>query len=878
MNKLSVRTLALILVLALSLGNLAAIAAEPDAPIAIVPISAPVLGDTKGALCEAAVAELGRLGLVSGYPDGSFRPDNTITRAEIAKIFALAKTEPVTSDIVVKLSDIDGHWAEDYITRLVSLGLILGYPDGTFAPNKNISYRETAALCLRLIGYDESVLADLDAYAAKAAEYGIFDDIDAEPEAFATRGDTITMLYRAMALTIGKVEDGDFMVPAPGTCYLALHESAYILDNSDMLCYFTLCDYYEDGLINAAQVAADPDLYIWESNYAGFVPAAKLSDVTAIQYTFVAVTDTDGDGKGDAVFSVDRADASMLWDPNAQYSDPRAEDDERYADVYNREYMIPYGERIMGFADEDGFLDGAVYDYLNTVKAGDLDASTYWANYDWFNSTSNGSLTLLSGFKTTQQSTGWACGVTSALMAMDWFGLRDDLNELDLSALRNTKEKYGSYRFGGATDVKMLINVFDSLNDMYGETVWNYESTYDFADADGKLDDDYLSPDWILERLNAGRPILVGWNSFGAHWQVIIGYDSMGTDATADDVLILADPYDTTDHRNDGINIQSYQRLVYDWTQNFDRDFSVSKGCGAPVIFVPYPADPEFTFTAATGKGLAPASWSASKTSNMSDDMLIPYGETADDLDASSYDRAKAQRHEGNKLAGPASSRWFRKADVVNSPYYAGYDFFGGSNLPTDTLVLLEGFKTAQQAAEWSCGPASVRMVLEYFDLIADESEFSLAAMRENDREGATTLDGIVEIFDALNEKHEQGWTLITTDDLDDDLACDGYYLEGGAEDGLIPYFLNEGIPVLIGWNEWGGHWQVIIGYDDMGTEETQDDVLILADPYDTTDHNQDGYVIESYERLIYGWGARFDERGDYIFAAAIPESTGTAD
>jgi len=87
----------------------------------------------------------------------------------------------------------------------------------------------------------------------------------------------------------------------------------------------------------------------------------------------------------------------------------------------------------------------------------------------------------------------------------------------------------------------------------------------------------------------------------------------------------------------------------------------------------------------------------------------------------------------------------------------------------------------------------------------------------------------------------------------------------------LIPWCLSNGIPILIGWDEWGGHWQVIIGYDDMGTADTQDDVLILADPYDTTDHLQDGYVIESFERLVYGWGAAFDERGHNVFLIAAP-------
>nr|HML49278.1 papain-like cysteine protease family protein [Clostridia bacterium] len=107
---------------------------------------------------------------------------------------------------------------------------------------------------------------------------------------------------------------------------------------------------------------------------------------------------------------------------------------------------------------------------------------------------------------------------------------------------------------------------------------------------------------------------------------------------------------------------------------------------------------------------------------------------------------------------------------------------------------------------------------------------------------------------------------------MDEDGNLKGYNLYEGAESGLIAACIRAGIPVMIGWNEWSGHWQVIIGYDGMGTPETQDDVLILADPYDTNDHNQDGYVVESFERLVYGWGAAFDERGENVFLIAAPE------
>jgi len=91
----------------------------------------------------------------------------------------------------------------------------------------------------------------------------------------------------------------------------------------------------------------------------------------------------------------------------------------------------------------------------------------------------------------------------------------------------------------------------------------------------------------------------------------------------------------------------------------------------------------------------------------------------------------------------------------------------------------------------------------------------------------------------------------------------------------LIPELLKKGIPMMIGWDEWGGHWQVIIGYDDLGTPQTQDDVLILADPYDTIDHNQDGYYLESFERLVYGWTAKFDENGAFVVAYPADKDPG---
>ena len=94
-----------------------------------------------------------------------------------------------------------------------------------------------------------------------------------------------------------------------------------------------------------------------------------------------------------------------------------------------------------------------------------------------------------------------------------------------------------------------------------------------------------------------------------------------------------------------------------------------------------------------------------------------------------------------------------------------------------------------------------------------------------------------------------------------------------------IQQTLAAGNPIMIGWNDWGGHWQVIIDYDTMGTEITQDDVIIVADAYDTTDHNQDGYGVYGAERFLYNFtfydffSEESGELNDCCFLVATPKA-----
>lgn len=207
-----------------------------------------------------------------------------------------------------------------------------------------------------------------------------------------------------------------------------------------------------------------------------------------------------------------------------------------------------------------------------------------------------------------------------------------------------------------------------------------------------------------------------------------------------------------------------------------------------------------------------------------------------------------------------------RLGDHADSPYFSRLDFYNMTS--TDTLTILTNFRTIQQSSEWSCGVASVLMTLEWYGLRGDYNEQTLAQLRSNgDAPGATSLSQMIDMFDGVG-----GFSCYSAIDAGEDVY-DVFTLD------YIQQTLAEGKPVIIGWNDWGGHWQVIIGYDTMGTETTQDDVIIVADPYDTTDHNQDGYGVYSAERFLYNFTFYnfFDEASgelnDMCFLVATPEA-----
>ena len=158
------------------------------------------------------VAELVERGVIAGYDDGSFKPDNTVTRAEWAKIMVLAAGVQAT-DSSVRFSDMNGHWANPYVNAASQY--LASYADGSFRPDQAAVREDVTVSLVKLKGYDvddvdysylnsftdvNSISNDLKRYVAVAVEKGLisgFEDNTFRGQATLTRAEAATLLWRA---------------------------------------------------------------------------------------------------------------------------------------------------------------------------------------------------------------------------------------------------------------------------------------------------------------------------------------------------------------------------------------------------------------------------------------------------------------------------------------------------------------------------------------------------------------------------------------------------------------------------------------------------------------------------------------------------------
>jgi len=179
------------------------------------------------------------LGIVNGYPDGSFGPDKTITRAEAAKmIYVLKNGKDVGSDnyknAANPFSDVySGHWARGYINYCYLNGIIAGVGNGKFDPEGSVTGAQLAKMILTVIGYDANRAGLVGTQwmistMSLAFENNLFDDYTVDVSAAAPRQDAAILFYNAVYTPTVVYRDGEYTnLNSDGDAYLATAGKKY---------------------------------------------------------------------------------------------------------------------------------------------------------------------------------------------------------------------------------------------------------------------------------------------------------------------------------------------------------------------------------------------------------------------------------------------------------------------------------------------------------------------------------------------------------------------------------------------------------------------------------------------------------------------------
>ena len=155
-----------------------------------------------------AVNMLSALGVIDGYSDGSFKPDGTVTRAEMAKMIFVVwnggKSDAKAYQTMDSaFADTKDHWARGYINFCASNGIIAGKGANQFAPDATVTGQEAAKMLLTVIGYDQTKAGLVGSKwkqntMSYAGMCGLFDDVDAPVENALPRQYAAQMIYNAL--------------------------------------------------------------------------------------------------------------------------------------------------------------------------------------------------------------------------------------------------------------------------------------------------------------------------------------------------------------------------------------------------------------------------------------------------------------------------------------------------------------------------------------------------------------------------------------------------------------------------------------------------------------------------------------------------------
>ena len=166
-----------------------------------------------GGRVPTALNGVDHFGYIVGYEDGTVRPTQNITRAEVAAIFYRLLNEPVRAQYYTADNDFAdvnaGDWFNEVVSTLAAMGVVGGYPDGNYHPNAPITRAEFAAISVRFDHYDgikHTSFTDISDHWAEqniatAASNGWvagYEDSTFRPDQYITRAEVMAILNRVL--------------------------------------------------------------------------------------------------------------------------------------------------------------------------------------------------------------------------------------------------------------------------------------------------------------------------------------------------------------------------------------------------------------------------------------------------------------------------------------------------------------------------------------------------------------------------------------------------------------------------------------------------------------------------------------------------------
>ncbi len=216
-------------------------------------------------------------------------------------------------------------------------------------------------------------------------------------------------------------------------------------------------------------------------------------------------------------------------------------------------------------------------------------------------------------------------------------------------------------------------------------------------------------------------------------------------------------------------------------------------------------------------------------------------------------------------IPAPAASsltgdvKYARDTQLPGPHYYTGIDFDTLKSNDHLTVIPLKSYR--QQMTNYSCGAAAAMTVMSWYgnpvnNTDADEERVAREMYRNVSEKTGINPEQVAAWFNRNGMNAKWG--------------------TGGTRE-MLRENLKNGIPTIVEWMDWGGHWVVVVGYDTRGTETIWDDVIIFADSVDSHDDRVDGIAYFNYGEFDAMWfDAHYfpENMRDRAYVVVVPGNT----